>query len=66
MAEDAKVWVRNARQDSLKTIKKAEDDKEISEDEKKDLENDLQKLIDEANKKIEEHYKAKDADIMKV
>ncbi len=66
MAEDAKVWVRNARQDSIKTIKRAEDDKEISEDERKDLENDLQKLIDEANKKIEDHYKNKDADIMKV
>jgi len=66
MAEDAKVWVRNARQDSIKNIKRAEDDKEISEDERKDLENDLQKLIDEANKKIEDHYKNKDADIMKV
>jgi len=33
---------------------------------KKDLENDLQKIVDEANKKIEEHYKHKDADIMKV
>ena len=66
MAEDAKVWVRNARQDSIKTIKKAEDDKEISEDDRKDYENDLQKLIDEANKKIEDHYKSKDSDIMKV
>ena len=66
MAEEAKVWVRNARQDSLKVIKKAEDDKEISEDVRKDLENDLQKLIDDANKKVEEHYKHKDADIMKI
>jgi len=65
-AEDAKVWVRNARSESLKVIKKAEDDKEISEDMKKDLENDLQKIVDEANKKIEEHYKHKSEDIMKV
>lgn len=65
-AEDAKVWVRNARSESLKIIKKAEDNKEISEDIRKDLENDLQKLVDEANKKIEEHYKQKDADIMKI
>jgi ribosome recycling factor len=28
--------------------------------------NDLQKLVDEANKKIDEHYKTKDTDIMKV
>ena len=50
----------------MKIIKKAEDEKEISEDERKSYETDLQKLIDDANKKIEEHYKAKDADIMKI
>ena len=66
MAEEAKVWVRNARAESMKIIKKAEDDKEISEDQRKDYENDLQKLIDDANKKVEEHYKAKDTDIMQV
>ena len=66
MAEDAKVWIRNARAESMKAIKKAEDDKEISEDERKKYETDLQKLIDDANKKVEEHYKAKSADIMKI
>ncbi len=65
-AEDAKVWVRSARSESLKAIKKAEDNKEISEDARKDLESDLQKLVDDANKKIEEHYKRKGADIMKI
>lgn len=66
MAEEAKVSVRNARQESLKDIKKAEDNKEISEDMRKDFENDLQKLVDEANKKIEEHFKQKEVDIMKI
>ena len=66
MSEDAKVSVRTARQESLKDIKKAEDDKEISEDVKKDYETQLQKLIDEANKKIEEHFKQKEQDIMKI
>lgn len=66
MAEEAKVSVRNARQESLKDIKKAEEDKQISEDIRKSHENDLQKLIDEANKKIEEHFKQKEADIMKI
>lgn len=66
MAEDAKVSVRNARQESLKDIKKAEDNKEISEDMRKDYENNLQKLIDDANKKIEEHFKQKETDIMKI
>ena len=66
MAEDAKVSVRNARQESLKDIKKAEDNKEISEDVKKDYETQLQKIIDEANKKIDEKLKLKEADIMKI
>lgn len=66
LAEEAKISVRNARQESLKDIKKAEDNKEISEDLRKQHEGDLQKLIDEANKKIDEHYKQKDADIMKI
>ena len=66
MAEEAKVWIRNARADSMKAIKKAEDDKDISEDQRKDYETDLQKVIDDANKNIEEHYKNKDADIMKI
>lgn len=66
LAEEAKVSVRNVRADAMKNIKKAEDDKTISEDERKDLESDLQKKIDEANKKIDEHCKHKEADIMKI
>lgn len=66
MAEDAKVGIRNARAESMKVIKNAEDNKEISEDQRKDFENDLQKVIDEANKTVEDHFKHKEADIMKV
>lgn len=66
LAEEAKVWVRNARSDSHKSIKNAEENKEISEDQSKDFEIDLQKLVDEANKKIDEHLKKKTEDIMKV
>lgn len=66
LAEDAKIGVRNARADSHKDIKKALEEKEISEDEEKNLQTELQKIVDEANKKVEEHYKSKEADIMKV
>ena len=66
IAEEAKIWVRNARQDSLKSIKRALDDKEISEDEEKQFEKELQKLIDNANKEIEEKAKKKSDDIMKI
>lgn len=66
LLEEAKIGLRNARSDSHKDIKRAEDDKEISEDQAKDYSNELQKLIDNANKKAEEMYKSKEADIMKV
>mgnify|MGYP001774576508 CR=1 FL=1 len=66
LAEEAKISVRNGRAENQKLIKKAEENKEISEDQEKDLLDELQKLVDEANKKIDEHYKNKDADIMKV
>ena len=65
-AEEAKVSIRNVRADAMKAIKRAEDDKEISEDQKKDFETDLQKSIDSANKSIEDHCKIKEADIMKI
>lgn len=66
IAEEAKVWVRNARWDSHKVIQKAKEDKEISEDEASMYDKDLQKLVDEWNKQIEEMLKKKEADIMKI
>jgi ribosome recycling factor len=66
MLEDAKVSVRNARQDSLKDIKKGKDDKVLSEDDVKSYEKDLQKLVDDANDRIDEMFKKKEIDIMKI
>ena len=66
LAEEAKVSIRNARGDSHKEITKAKDDKVISEDEAKDLGIDLQKMVDDGNKKVDEVYKKKEGDIMKV
>ena len=66
LTEEAKVSVRNARADSHKMIKSAQDNKEISEDQEKDLYEELQKLVEAWNKKIDELYKIKEKDIMKV
>jgi len=66
ISEEAKIWVRNARQDSLKDIKKAKENKEISEDDETSFEKDLQKIIDDANKTIDDKTKKKIDDIMKV
>lgn len=65
-SEEAKVSIRNSRQESLKDIKVAKDGKEITEDDVKNYETQLQKLVDEANKKIDESLKKKEEDIMKV
>jgi ribosome recycling factor len=64
--EEAKIAIRNVRWDVLKDIKNAENNKEISEDEKKDLESKLQDSVNEANKKVDELFKTKETDIMKV
>lgn len=64
--EEAKISIRNTRQESLKDIKSSKDKKEITEDDVKNLENKLQKIIDEANKKIEAMAFKKEQDIMKI
>jgi ribosome recycling factor len=65
-AEEAKISVRNIRAEILKSIKKQETEKLISEDMARDMETDLQKEIDEANKKIDELSKKKENDVMSI
>ena len=66
MVEHAKVAVRNVRKDGNDKIKKLEKDKEISEDESKKAQDQIQKLTDEHVAKIDEAFKIKEADILKV
>jgi ribosome recycling factor len=66
MAENAKVAIRNIRKDSNNKIKKLEKDKEISEDESKKAQDQIQKITDEHIAKIDELFKNKEADILKV
>lgn len=61
-AEDAKVGIRNARQDANKDIKKVE----VSDDAKKNAEIDIQALTDSYVKKIDEIYAVKEKEIMTV
>jgi ribosome recycling factor len=65
-SEEARVSVRNVRQEILKEIKNSKDTKEISEDIAKDFEGKLQKIVDDGNKSIDEMIKKKEEDIMKV
>ena len=62
MAEEAKVSLRNIRQDGLKHIKGLE----LSKDEEKNYEDDIQELINEYNKKIDVKLKEKEDELMNI
>jgi len=61
-AEDAKVSIRNGRKEAMHEIKKTD----TSEDMKANAEADIQKLTDKYSRIIDETYKVKDVEIMKV
>lgn len=66
MTEEAKVALRNIRQEYKKKIDHAKAEKTESEDILKGYENDLQKHIDTVIKEIDELQKKKHEEIMKV
>jgi len=66
MVENAKIAIRNVRKDGNDKIKKLEKEKEISEDESKKAQEQIQKLTDEHVAKVDEAFKVKEADILKV
>lgn len=61
-AEDAKVSIRNDRREAMQEIKKTD----TSEDMKANAEVDIQVLTDKYSTEVDNHYKIKDAEIMKV
>ena len=61
-AENAKIGIRNDRREAMQDIKKAE----ASEDMKANAEIDIQNLTDKFIFEVDELYKVKDAEIMKV
>ena len=66
MVEHAKISIRNVRKEGNDQIKKLEKDKEIGEDDSKKAHDHIQKLTDEHIAKIDEAFKIKEADILKV
>ncbi len=62
MVEDARIALRNVRQDSNNAIKKAE----YSEDEEKVYLDQVQKLIDKYNVIVEEKFKEKEKELMSI
>ena len=65
-AEDARVSVRNARRDANSQLAKAEKASEITEDDQRRAENDVQKLTDKYIGKVDDAFKAKEAEVLAI
>lgn len=66
IGEDAKVSVRQTRQDFNTKIKKLEKDKKCNEDESTTLQKEIQTLTDKFGKTIDDKVSHKQAEIMKI
>lgn len=62
IAEDAKIALRNIRQDANNAIKKSE----VPEDEQKSSQEDVQDLINKYNKIVDEKLKLKENELMEI
>lgn len=62
ICEEAKVALRNVRQDAMNDVKKSE----MTEDDKKASESDIQDLINKYNKIVEDKFKVKEQELMTV
>ena len=65
-AEEARIAVRNIREDALREIQNLEKEGSISEDDKFRAKDILQEVVEEYNKKIEELRKKKEVDVLTV
>jgi ribosome recycling factor len=66
MTDNAKVAIRNIRQNSNTKVKNLLKDKEITEDESKKAQDEIQKITDSYVVKADETLKAKEKDILTV
>jgi ribosome recycling factor len=66
MTDTAKVSIRNHRKDGNNAIKKLEKNREITIDESKNGQEQIQKLTDKFVAKVDEIFKNKESEIMKV
>jgi len=64
--EEARIGLRNIRQDIFKEIKRGKDAKEMSEDDAKRAEKAIDALMASVNNKIDEIFKLKEKEILKV
>ena len=64
--EEARIALRNIRQDGLKDAKRKKDAKELSEDDVKSIEKEFDKFMSTYQEKIEAAFRAKEKDILTI
>lgn len=64
--EDARIALRNIRQDALKEAKRQKDAKEISEDDQKRAEKAIDDFMSQANAKLDAAFKDKEKEILTI
>ena len=64
--EEARIAIRNIRQDAHKEIKRMKDAKELSEDDQKRAEKQIDDLVADYNSKVEAAFKEKEKDILTI
>jgi ribosome recycling factor len=62
--EEARIALRNIRQDALKEARRKKDDKELSEDDVKRIEKDIDALMSDFQMRIDTAFKVKEKDIL--
>lgn len=65
-AEEAKITVRNIRQEAMDKVKRQKNSGEISEDGMYRAEAEIQKVVESANKEIDEIFSAKEKELKEV
>jgi ribosome recycling factor len=64
--EEARITLRNIRQDAFKEAKRMKDAKELSEDDAKRIEKEIDHLVAEYNQKLELAFRDKEKDILTI
>lgn len=64
--EDARIAVRNIRQDALKDAKRMKDAKELGEDDYKRVEKEVDDIVSKTQVTIDEMFKAKEKDVLTI
>ncbi len=64
--EDARIALRNIRQEALKEAKRLKDSKDLSEDDYKRVEKEVDQLMRDFQAKIDEVFKVKEQEVMTV